>query len=159
MRKEQLLLEQIRSVLSSHYPDRETTPLLQVPGAYISTRDFLNEQSKAAAIKTHDNPPAERVQLSSLEDSAMIPDREVIETTRTIPFFSQQDHGQARMKTSVRARCRIWLEARLSDGPVPLATVLHEAKTLGYSAKAIRLARGHLNVRPLACLTLTCEEE
>ena len=51
-------------------------------------------------------------------------------------------------------RCRLWLEARLSDGPVPLSEIKKEAQQLGFSAKALRVVRGQLGVQPVACLSL-----
>lgn len=59
----------------------------------------------------------------------------------------------------VRARCRAWLEIRLSQGPVPLSAIRQEAKELCFSTKALRVARRHLNVRPVACLTLASQEK
>lgn len=59
----------------------------------------------------------------------------------------------------VRARCRAWLEIRLNQGPVPLSAIRQEAKELGFSTKALRVARRHLNVRPVACLTLASQEK
>ncbi len=62
-------------------------------------------------------------------------------------------------KAGVRARCRAWLEIRLNQGPVPLSAIRQEAKELGFSTKALRVARGHLNVRPVACVTLASQEK
>ncbi len=152
------LLEQLRGVLFNHTPVMKTSPPLQVPARHISTRDFPHEQSKSSAVGTHDNPLAARGQRSSLKDPAMTPDREWTETTREKRFFSQQDHGQARMKTSVRARCRIWLEARLSEGPVPLSEVKKEAQQLGYGPKCLRVARKQLGVKPTACLAVPADQ-
>jgi len=59
----------------------------------------------------------------------------------------------------VRARCRAWLEIRLSQGPVPLSAIRQEAKELGFSTKALRVTRRHLNVRPVACVTLASQEK
>jgi len=152
-------LEKIRGVLLTHSPIMKTSPPPQVPEAHISTRDSPHEQSKSSAVGTHDNPLAARGQRSSLEDSAMAPDKggDTGHSNKTYLFITGSQPNEE--KVSVRSRCRVWLEARLSDGPVPLAIVLNEAKNLGFSAKAIRLARSHLNVRPLACLTLTVEEK
>jgi len=62
-------------------------------------------------------------------------------------------------KAGVRARCRAWLEIRLSQGPVPLSAIRQEAKELCFSTKALRVTRRHLNVRPVACLTLASQEK
>ena len=152
------LLEKIRGVLLTHPPVMKTSPPLQVPARHISTRDFPHEQSKSSAMRTNDKPPAERVQRLSLGDP-VITDKGVADRTFKNPQFFNHDKKPSSQANSIRARCRDWLECRLSDGPVPLVTVLQEAKTLGFSTKAIRLARSHLNVRTLPCLTLTCPEE
>ncbi len=62
-------------------------------------------------------------------------------------------------KAGVRVRCRAWLEIRLSQGPVPLSAIRQEAKELGFSTKALSVARRHLNVRPVACVTLASQEK
>ncbi len=72
---------------------------------------------------------------------------------------SIQEEILPKPKAGVRARCRAWLEIRLSQGPVPLSAIRQEAKELGFSTKALRVARRHLNVRPVACLTLASQEK
>jgi len=72
---------------------------------------------------------------------------------------SIQEETLPKPKAGVRARCRAWLEIRLNQGPVPLSAIRQEAKELGFSTKALRVTRRHLNVRPVACVTLASQEK
>ena len=147
------LLEQLRGVLLTHTPVTKMTPPQRIPATHISTRDSSHDQSKAAAMKTHDNPPAERVQRLSLGDP-VITDKEVADRTFQNPQFFNQDEKPSSKAVSIRVRCRLWLKARLSDGPVPLSEVKQEAQELGYGPKCLRISREKLGVRPVPCLSL-----
>ena len=139
------LLDQLQCLLSSCSPVVEKSNLPQGSTIHVATRE-------------NDTLPAEGVPPLPPRDPS-IADKGVGYRNFQNPQFYDQDEKPSRQANGIRARCQAWLEARLSDGPVPLETVLQEAKTLGFSTKAIRLARSHLHVRPLPCLTLTSHEE
>ena len=151
------LLEQLRGILLPHIPATKMTPSLQVPATQISTRDFPHEQSKSSAMRTNDKPPAERVQRLSLGDP-VITDKGVADRTFQNPQFFNQDEMPSIKAVSIRVRCRLWLKARLSDGPVPLSEVKQEAQQLGYTPKALRVTRKQLGVKPTACLALPADQ-
>ncbi len=147
------LLEKLRGVLLPPSPGMKMSPPLQVPKAHISTREFQNEQSNSSAMRTNGKPAAERVQRSSF-GNPVITDKGVADRTpKTLQFFNHHDKPSSQAK-SIRARCQAWLKSRLNDGPVPLSEIKKEAQQLGFSAKALRVVRGQLGVRSVACLSL-----
>ena len=81
-------------------------------------------------------------------------DKGVDDRTFQNPQFFNHDEKPSSKAVSIRVRCRLWLEARLSEGPVPLAEVLQEATMLGFSNKALRMARIYLKVQAVRCISL-----
>jgi hypothetical protein len=134
------LLDQLQCLLSNHSPIIVKTNLPQ--GSTVHTSKRVN-----------DTLPAEGVPPLPPRDPS-IADNGVVDRTFQNPQFFYQDEKPSSKAVSIRVRCRLWLEARLSDGPVPLSEIKKEAQQLGFSAKALRVVRGQLGVRPVACLSL-----
>jgi len=134
------LLNQIQCLLSSYSPVIEKSNLPQGATVHTSTR-------------VNNTLPAEGVPPLPPRDPSMA-DKGVADRTFKNPQFFNHDKKPSSQANSIRVRCRLWLEARLSDGPVPLSDIKKEAQQLGFSAKALRVVRGQLGIRPVACLSL-----
>ncbi len=134
------LLDQLQCLLSNNSPVIEKSNLPQGSTVHTSTR--VNNTLPAEGV-----PPLPPRDLS-------IADNGVVDRTFQNPQFFNHDERPSSKAVSVRVRCRLWLEARLSDGPVPLSEVKKEAQQLGYGPKCLRVARKQLSVQPVACLTL-----
>ena len=137
---EEELIEGIQDILSNYSPVAGKSNLPQGSTVYTSTR-------------VKDTLPAEGVPPLPPRDPSMA-DKGVDDRTFQNPQFFNQDERPSSKAVSIRVRCRLWLEARLSDGPVPLSEIKKEAQQLGFSAKALRVVRGQLGVQPVACLSL-----
>ena len=121
-------------------------------------RDALTQQSKPSeGVKPWS--PEKGTAMSPLVEGDMKrpPDKPAGETSSPLlqkETLLQDENTSSSSTKGIRKRCQMWLKARLSEGPIPLATIVEEAKQLKYSTKAIRLARLQLQVRPIPCLAL-----
>ena len=138
------LLNQIQCLLSSYSPVIEKSNLPQGATVHTSTR-------------VNNTLPAEGVPPLPPRDPSMA-DKGVDDRTLQNLQLSNQDEKPSSKAVSMRVRCRLWLEARLSEGPVPLSEVKQEARQLGYSSKALRVTRKQLGVKPIACLALPADQ-
>lgn len=138
------LLDQLQCLISSYSPVVEKGKLPQSSTGHRSTR--VND-----ALPSEGVPPLP--QRNPLSDDKGIADR----TFQNPQLFNQDEKPSSGAK-GIRARCQTWLQVRLNDGPVPLSEVKQEAQQLGYSSKALRVAREQLGVKPVPCLALPAEK-
>jgi len=138
------LLERVRELIARFPVFVPQTQSSNTPAFPLTNGVFL----QFSAAKVIPTPPA----LSELP-------QDVGAKSGPLTKSSIQAEILPKPKAGVRARCRAWLEIRLSQGPVPLSAIRQEAKELCFSTKALRVTRRHLNVRPVACLTLASQEK
>ena len=153
MTKDQLL-DQLQTLLSRYSPVVERNCPLQVQPVQSSTKDFQPQQFELPTIRKIHQTPSKGVRLWSPRDHRLTIDKGVANKTLTHPDVSKSNNRPAGMQMGIRARCEQWLAGRISKGLVPLPLIMQEASELGYSAKALRVARKQLGVQSGVCLSL-----
>ena len=150
--KETQLLQEIRDALTQQSkPSEGVKPWSPEKGTAMSP---LSQPP----LPENFRPPQDHGSTPAVEgDMKKPPDKPAGETPahllRKDTCFQAENTPSSSTK-GVRAHCQMWLKARLSEGPVPLAIIAEEARQLGYSRKAIRLARLKLKVQPMPCIAL-----
>lgn len=144
-------LDQIRDVILQHGARENRKPAL------VAITPPFTSQHLNFGIQEQVEPHQmnfEKEQQPPLNDSAVSSQKMTADRSTKRLDFSESNSTLHRKTSGVRAQCQQWLANRLSNGPLPLAQIREEAIAMEFSPKALRVARKHLKIRPVQCLTL-----